>query len=296
MIAYLYLFIALVAGLVKGLSGKKISRDVVSLNDGFAVNVIRSVFCAGIGFLVLVIQVGFSGLALSPEALLVCTASSIFMALFCISWLYAYKTEAYAFLNIFTMLGSVITAVLGWSIFGDEISVTRIIGFVLLFVAVYIMSLYNKNLKGKMDKRAIITLILGCVGVALSDFMQKVFVKNNLGTPSAFTFYTYALMIVPQLLVLMLFKVKKTTPLSANVCDKRHIFIYLIISIALYLNVIMKTMAVKDIPSTQLYPTLQGANLIASSLLASILFKEKMTIKSFVGISLALAASILMNL
>ncbi len=296
MIAYLYLFIALVAGLVKGLSGKKISRDVVSLNDGFAVNVIRSVFCAVIGFAVVVIQVGFSGLALSIEALLVCLASSIFMALFCISWLYAYKTEAYAFLNIFTMLGSVITAFLGWAIYGDNISVTRIIGFILLFVAVYIMSLYNKNLKGKMDKRGVITLILGCVGVALSDFMQKVFVKNNLGAPSTFTFYTYALMIMPQLLVLMLFKVKKTSPLSKNVCDKRHVCIYLVISIALYVNVIMKTMAVGYIPSTQLYPTLQGANLIASAVCASIFFKEKMTKKSIVGIIVALISAILMNL
>lgn len=296
MIAYLYLSIALIAGLVKGLSGKKISRDVVSLNDGFAVNVIRSVFCAGIGFLVLIIQVGFSGLELSIEAFLVCLASSIFMALFCISWLYAYKTEAYAFLNIFTMLGSVITAFLGWAIYGDQISTTRIIGFILLFVAVYIMSLYNKNLKGKMDKRSVITLILGCVGVALSDFMQKVFVKQSLGAPSTFTFYTYALMIIPQLLVLVLFKAKKTSPLSKNVCDKRHISIYLVISIALYVNVIMKTMAVADIPSTQLYPTLQGANLIASAICASIFFKEKMTKKSIVGISVALAAAILMNI
>ena len=57
-------------------------------------------------FLVLIIQVGFSGLELSLEAFLVCLAASIFMALFCISWLYAYKSEAYAFLNIFTMLGA----------------------------------------------------------------------------------------------------------------------------------------------------------------------------------------------
>jgi len=295
MIAYLYLFVALFAGLVKGLSGKKISRDVVSLNDGFAVNVIRSIFCALIGFVVAIIQVGIKGLALSLEAILICTASSIFMALFCISWLYAYKTEAYAFLNIFTMLGSIITAFLGWAIYGDNISVTKIIGFILLFVAVYTMSLYNKKLKGKMSVRAIITLGLGCIGVALSDFMQKVFVKNGLGAPSAFTFYTYFLMIIPQLLALMLFKLKKA-PLSQNVCDKKHILIYLIISIALYVNVIMKIMAVGSIPSTQLYPTLQGANLIASAILASVLFKEKMTKRSILGISVALVSVILMNL
>ena len=61
-VGYLYLLAALVAGLVKGFSGKKISRDVVSLNDGFTVNTIRTLFCAGIGFAVAVAQEGFCSL------------------------------------------------------------------------------------------------------------------------------------------------------------------------------------------------------------------------------------------
>ena len=296
MIGYLFLTLALVAGLIKGFTGKKISRDVISLNDGFTVNTMRTVFCACIGFIVAVIQVGFSGLELSLEGLLVCFFSSIFMAMFCISWLYAYKSEAYVFLNIFTMLGSVITAVLGWAFYGDEIGLPRIIGFILLFVAVYIMSLYNKNIKGKMSVRGILTLIIGGVGVAFSDFMQKVYVKGSYGAPCTFTFYTYALMIIPQLIILLLFKGSKKSVRNPDLLDKRHVFLFFIISAALYLNVIMKTMAVGYIPSTQLYPTLQGANLILSAVLASVFFKEKMTAKSIVGILIAITAVIVMNL
>ena len=44
------------------------------------------------------------------------------------------------------------------------------------------------------------------------------------------------------------------------------------------------------------YPTLQGANLIASAICASILFKERITAKSVVGIAIAIAAVILMNI
>jgi drug/metabolite transporter (DMT)-like permease len=293
---YLYLTIALVAGLVKGFSGKKVSRDVVSLNDGFTVNTMRTVFCAVIGFIVAVIEVGFLGLSLTLPSLLVCLASSIFMAMFCISWLYAYKSEAYVFLSVFTMLGSVATALLGWAVYGDIIRVAQIIGFVLLFVAVYIISLYNKNIKGKMSRRAILTLLIGGVGVALSDFMQKVFVKEGLGKPCVFTFYTYALMIIPQILALLIFKKSKTAKRNPVLCDRKHLLIFFIMSAALYVNVIMKTFAVEKIPSTQMYPTLQGANLIASAVCASILFKEKLTIKSIVGILIALASVIIMNL
>ena len=295
-IGYLYLAIALAAGLVKGFSGKKISRDVISLNDGFTVNTIRTVFCAAIGLVVAVAQVEFSGLALTPKAFCICLMSSVFMAMFCISWLYAYKSEAYIFLNVFTMFASVVTALLGWMIYGDELKITRIVGFVLLLAAVYVMSLYNKNISGKITKRGAITLIIGGVGTALADFMQKVYTKESLGEPCVFTFYTYFLMIIPQLAALLIFKKSKTAVRNPCLCDKRHILIFFIISAALYVNVIMKTMAVKYIPSTGMYPTLQGANLVASAICASILFKEKITSKSIVGMAIALAAIILMNL
>ena len=296
MIGYLYLTIALTAGLVKGFSGKKVSRDVISLNDGFTVNTIRTLFCSLIGFVVAVLDVGFSGFYISLESIAICFASSVFMATFSISWLYAYKSEAYVFLNVFTMLGSVATALLGWIFYGDQIKVVQIIGFILLFVAVYVVSLYNKNLKGKMTKRAVFTLIIGGVGVALSDFMQKVFIKENLGAPCVFTFYTYALMIIPQLVALLVFRKSKQATSNPLLCDKRHISIFFIMSVALYVNVITKTLAVGYIPSTQMYPTLQGANLIASAILASILFKERITKKSIVGILIALASVIVINL
>ena len=295
-VGYLYLLAALAAGLVKGFSGKKISRDVVSLNDGFTVNTIRTLFCAAIGLIVAVAQVGFSGLALTPKAFFVCLLSSVFMATFCISWLYAYKSEAYVFLNIFTMLASVATALLGWAIYGDAIKPTRIIGFVVLFAAVYVMSLYNKSISGKITKRGAITLLIGGVGTALADFMQKVYTKEALGEPCVFTFYTYFLMIVPQLLILLLFKKSKSATRNPILCDKRHILIFFVISAALYVNVITKTAAVGYIPSTQMYPTLQGANLVASAICASILFREKITAKSIVGMALALAAVVLMNI
>ena len=54
---YLYLFLALVGGLVKGFSEKKISGDVHTLKDCFFVNFLRVLFCAAISFLVLILKI-----------------------------------------------------------------------------------------------------------------------------------------------------------------------------------------------------------------------------------------------
>lgn len=296
MMGYLFLALALAGGLVKGFVGKGISRDVNSLTDGFAVNTLRCTFCSVIAFVLAFIEAGFQGFLLSPMGFFVSALSSLFMAMFCVAWLYAYKSEAYTFLSVFTMLGSIVTALLGHFFYGDELKITRIIGMFVLFAAVYVMSLYNKNLKGKMTTKGVVTLIIGGVGVALADFMQKVFTKESLGSPYAFNFYTYFLAIIPQLLILYILIKKKDIKMSEGLTDKRHILLFLAISAALYLNSITKTLATGYLPSTVLYPTLQAANLVASAVLARLIFKEKVTSKSIIGISLALISSLLMNI
>ena len=299
MIGYLFLLLALTGGLIKGFAGKGISRDVASLSDGFTVNLMRCGFSALFAFALALPLSSIEGFLLSPQGFIVSGLSSLFMAMFTVAWLYAYKSEAYIFLNIFTMLGSIVTALLGFIFYGDELKPSRIVGMLLLFVAVYIMSLYNKDIKGKLTPKGIITLIIGTLGAALADFMQKVFTKEALGSPYVFNFYTYALAIIPQVIILLiLFKLKPKGEelITPNLLDKKHIIIYIIISAALYLNSISKTLAAAEIPATMLYPTLQGANLIASAALAAIFFKEKMTKKSIVGILVALSAVVLMNI
>lgn len=302
----LLISLALIGGLIKGFSGKGISRDVESLSDGFTVNIIRSCFCTVISLAILLISAGPSALALDGASLVVCLASSVFMCVFAVAWLYAYKSEAYVFLSVFTMLGSVLTALLSHFIYGDELKITRIIGMAVLFVAVYITSLYNKNIKGKMTTKGVITLILGASGAALADFMQKVFTKEGLGSAYAFNFYTYALMLLPQLILLLIIfycrarrSPKRLTAgdlLNKKLFDRRHVIICAMIAVGLYLNSLSKTLATEYVPSTQLYPTLQALNLIASAILAAILFKEKITAKSAIGISVALGAVLLMNI
>ena len=112
---------------------------------------------------------GLSGLALTPVAFLICLASSFFVALFSISWQYAYKSEAYIFLNIFTMLGAVVTAILDRIVYDEPLRFTRILGFVLLFFAVYIVSLYNKKLTGKITRRGALGILIAIVAVILMN-------------------------------------------------------------------------------------------------------------------------------
>jgi drug/metabolite transporter (DMT)-like permease len=125
--------------------------------------------------------------------------------------------------------------------------------------------------------------------------MQKVYAREIGANGSVFTFYTYAMMLIPMLAVLLVCKKSGKAP-SKVLFDRWHIYAFLLISAGLYVNSFTKVLAARLMPATQMYPTLQGANLIASATMASLLFKERITWRSALGILIAIAAVILMNM
>lgn len=295
MIGYLCLSVALAAGLLKGYVGKRISFDVRSFADSIFVNLLRCLFCSIIGFGIVAVGGDVQRLLLSPAELAVCTFAAVTMAAFCVCWLYAYQQEAYMFLSIFTMLGAVVTGLLGWAVYAEPVQWHRLLAMALLVVAVYVMSLYNTDIKGKLTPVAIVILIVGGLGSALTDFSQKIY-RNGGGKDSAvFTFYTYFIACLLLLGIWIALKTTRRSAPDAALKDCRHMGIYWLLSICLFLNSFAKTQAVGMLPASQMYPLLQGGNLICSAVMAAVLMKEKPNAKSIIGIAIALVAVALMS-
>ena len=292
---YLLLSVALFAGLFKGYVGKQTSFSVKSFSDGIFVNMLRCLICSILGFVVIITQNGFQGFIISITEFAICLMSAVFSAIFCVSWLYTYKSEVYMFLSVFTMLGAIVTGVLGLLIYNENISICKIIGMFLLIVAVYVMSFYNSDLKGKLGFSALILLIVGALASSLADFSQKVF-RNSGGTNlSAFTFYTYLIAFVFQFVIWIIIRTKNSSN-SKHLCSKKYIIFYILYSIFLYINLLSKTAAAGMLSASFMYPALQGANLISSAIMAAIFMKEIPNKKSVISIFIALGAVVLMTL
>ena len=150
------------------------------------------------------------------------------MSVFCVCWMYAYRTEAYIFLNIFTMLGTVITCVLDFIFYGTPIS-------------------------GKQG-----------LGLLLAGFWVPFRTQGTRVTP-----------------------VLKTG---------KSLAVYGAMSAGLFINSGAKTLAAGLLPSAQIYPVLQGANLIASILLGHFLFRERITGKSVAGMACAFLGLMIMRM
>ncbi|MBQ7879820.1 MAG: EamA family transporter [Clostridia bacterium] len=297
MIGYLYLSGALAAGLAKGFCGKKISGAMHSFKDCVFINAARMLFCVAIGFLFVLFEWNFSSLRLDWKSLGVYLLSAAGMTAFCVCWMYAYKQDAYVFLNIFTMLGSVITCFLSFLVYKESIAWNEWLGMAILLCAVVIMSKYNKEMKGKITPLGLAILTIGCLGSAVTDFSQKAYMRSVGESAAAFNFYTYLIgFLILAVLQLATNAKKDGVVLSTAVKDKRHILAYFFMSLFLFLNTALKTLAAGVLGSAQIYPVLQGANLILSGLMAHFLFKERASVKSIVAMALAFCGLLIMNL
>lgn len=292
---YLYLTLALAGGLLKGFAGKRISNDVENFKDCVFVNFLRMLFCAVIGFIFICFEGNFSSLEITAQNLPVYIFSAISMLAFCVSYMFAYRASAYMYLSIFGMLGSIFTCFLSNFVYKEPIGINKWIGMFIILAAVAIMSKYNKDIKVKSPKLSIVILIIAALSSSFADFSQKIYVNEIGQHPKAFNFYTYIFGAIILLMLLPLLKgsLKK----SDTVClyNTKHIFICALISIGLYLNSYSKTFAASYLTSAEIYPILQGANLIASAILAHILLKEKISGKSVAGMCCAFAGLLVMN-
>lgn len=290
---YLCLLTALIAGAVKGYCGKKTSGYVSEYKDAVAANFIRMVLCIVIGFGVLAVQGNLELLKVNGQVLVISLISGVTTAVFVVCWLVSVKRGAYMMVDTFLMLGVFVTLILSKIFFAEEIGLKRWCGIIILLAAVLLMCSYNNKIKAKMSIKSLLILIACGAANGITDFSQKLFVKSvENGNVAVFNFYTYIFAAVSLILIYPLL----SRGSKSNINNLKKIGIYIaIMSVCLFLNSYFKTVAAASIPAPQLYPLNQGAALIISSIMASVLFKERLTAKCVLGLCIAFIGLLVIN-
>ena len=294
---YLFLAISLFAGAAKGYCGKKTSGYVNGYKDAMLANTIRMVLCTLIGAVLIIAGGDIGCLAPNPQILAISALSGVTTSVFVVCWLISVKKGAYMMLDVFLMLGVLVPIIAGQFVFGEAIKLTQWIGIGVLFVAVMIMCSYNNSIKEKMSLSAMVLLIVCGVANGLTDFSQKLFVKQFSEVPiSVFNFYTYVFSAAVLGVFLIIFSIKERSQSTAGVSGLKHILGYIaVMSVCLFANSFFKTKAAGFLDSAQLYPLNQGLALMLSSIMSAVLFNERLTFKCIIGLVLSFAGLIIIN-
>lgn len=292
---YVFLTLAIFVGITKGYCGKKTSGYLSGVRDSLLASTLRMLLCILVGLGAVCLNGAIPQLRPTGKLLLISAVSGVSTAVFVVSWLLSIKKSAYMLVAVFQMLGLLIPITGGMLFFREAVPPVKWLGVGVLFGAVLLMCAYDRARSGKLTLPALLLLVLCGFTGGLSDFSQKLFVYQLPEiSATVFNFYTYVFAAISMTAAYFLLGRKDSSPVPENL---PRIFGYiLIMAICLFANSYFKTLAAARLDAILMYPLSQGADMILSSAMASILFREKLTPKGIAGISLAFVGLLIINL
>ena len=298
---YLFLSLALAAGITKGYCGKRTSGAIEHSSDSMVMNSLRMGLCVIIGFVMILLQGELSSLTGDATLVWISLLSGVSTAAFVVAWLLSIRSGAYMMVEVFLLIGVIVPITLCRIFLNEPITLRQIVAIAILVVAVYIMCTYNASVKGKLKPRAIVVLFLCGLGNGFADCSQKLFVKARPEASIAvFNLYTYLFAGAVLLIACIVFRradQKAGAQLRAPLAVIKPIWIYVLIMAAcLFAYSFFKTRAAGYLDAVQLYPLSQGASVLLSLLMSSLLFGEKINLRCIIGVVLSFAALLMINL
>lgn len=286
---FLYLAVAALLNLTKSYCSKKISDRVETVSDTVDMTMLRNGLCAVIGA-VLILLIRGGDFRMPPTGLAVCIVSGAVMGLNYVVWVLSLKSGVYLLASASNSASFIIAALSGIFLFGENITPAKIIAIVLILLAIFFMSLYQKEQRGKLKLVHAILLASVFLTAGISSVTQKWFTKNLPDTSvHLFTFYSLAISLVVLIPISLLLPNKKA--FGKRVTGLKKIFPSVaVMAVCFYGVTYFQTLASSLIDAVIMYPVYNGALLAAGSLMAWLCFSEKPSKNSIIGIIFVFAA------
>ncbi len=227
-------------------------------------------------------------------------------AIFLLSWLFAVRSGAYLFVDMCLTAGGILVPCFGDAIFfGGTITLTQHIGIFIMMVAILVMCGYNTAITNKkMSLSNVLLLLSVALSNGLMGFCEKYFAHHTQTTnidcsTSFFGLLTFAFAAIILIISLPLVskKANRTVKQSFKAFPFKQLWVYIILIAAfLYFNTYFGTLTNAYINNTVLiYPLKFGSNLLLSAIMAAIFFKEKINLRSVIGMILITASILFIN-
>ena len=294
---YLFLVLAIIAGLIKAYCGKRSSSAVNCTSDTVAVTTVRMTLCCIIGAFLMIFS-GADPFSASKGTVILAMLSGVSSASFTVIWLLSVKNTLYMMVEVFVAGGILIPLVFSSIIYQEVISPADIIGILLLLIGVYFISNNRAGKRERISVGGILLLLLCMISSGSVDLLQKIFVKELPGENTlVFNFYLYVFASIALILVNIFLYSKKMGSVKDSALVIKQIWLYiLVMAISLFLNSYFKTAAAAYLDAVVMYPLSQGTAMLLSTVMSVVIFKEALSKKGVLGIILTLIAIVTINI
>ncbi len=276
-------------------------------------NVFRVFLCVLVGAGMVLAEGAVGNLALDGGMFLICLLSGAANAALLIGFLLAAIRMSYVTIEVTMTISSIIPAVLCLICFGERISVAKIIGFLVIVLATFVLTYGKGKGKGKGGLVGFIFLAVCVFGEGFSSFSQQLYKQyytvegprvGELIYPKAvFHFYTYVFAVAVLVLIYCGFLLARPRGerlayfKASALAIKKPLPFIAVMSASLFVAMYLQTVITNDygMPSQILYPVTKGGVLVLITIAAMLFFGEKPTRRIISGLLLTITGIVVMN-
>lgn len=304
---------------VQSVFSKKTANDVPPNMFGYVKYTAYYQGLAGV-FATIVFLVGlFDGGSVTnfSQTFLYASVSGIALAVACMCSLYALGTGTMVLNSIFATAGLLVPVVASIFLYGEILQIWQWIGIAVFMLGAYLLVGSSKSLYGKFNIKTLLVLVLSLMMNGLTMLMQKMFGEGvTNGNVSLFSLISFGFGTIILLLFLLIVSIIGSSKfkrienvdnavegfvffpksLAEKILPKK-VYIYgLFLAVAVFVINQFATMATPLISSLILFAMINGGATVISAITGAVMFKERLTLKTCIGIVLSVGALIMIQI
>jgi drug/metabolite transporter (DMT)-like permease len=223
------------------------------------------------------------------KTIAISSVSGMFLAAACILNIIAMKMSSMALNSMFATAGLLVPCIAGIFLFGEPMSIMQWIAIIPFFISAYLLiGASSKNVK--FTPKTMLILIASLISNGMTMLMQKLFVYCVPGgNVSVFSLFTFA---VPAAIGIIAVLAGSFLPHEKKPLDKKLFIFGAILAFAVFIINQFATLAASFISSAVLFTLINGGATIIAALVGAIVYQEKLTPRSIVGIAVGVASLI----
>ncbi len=291
--ATLYIIIILLFRVVQAFYNKSSSNEIKNIPMLIGYNAYKHTISATLGLLLIIIAGNGFKINLLTVIIALFSGLSLFASSFC--GIYAMKSGTVCLSSIFGTAGMIIPIIAGVLLFNKPVSTMQFVGLVIFFVAVYLLIGASKKIYENFTYKTLLLLIGVLISNGCTMFAQQLFTTYVPdGDVSVFSFISFGIIAIMSAII---YKSSTTTPKAKeeNRLNKRLLTCGIALATAVFVINQFATISTKLISPIILFTFINGGGTIISTIVAAIVYKEKISKKSAIGIILGVVSLIIIK-
>lgn len=288
----LYIGIIMVLRVVQHMFNKRSSNEISGFTMFVKYGAYRQLLSAALGLL-LILAAG-NGFRFNAVTIVTATVSglALFGNLMCSQTVL--KSGTMALNSLFGTAGMLIPCVAGIFLFNEPMSAGQMAGVGLLIVSAYFLISSSNKIHTKFTFKTFLLLLGTLLTNGITMLMQQMFAHYVPdGDVSAFSLFSFG--IVGIALLILSFPLNKAQTKEVKPLSKKLLIYGAILSVAVFVINQLATISTVLVPPAVLFAFINGGSTIIAAVVAAVCFKERLTVRSVLGVLMGVTALIIIK-